>query len=892
MASTPTPPPHFSSVPPRPSNNNQRHHQNQNRSQHRRHNRNRWSSSSSTRYCPSPASSAGAGVPSAAATATAAFSSSLSPWLGGHKTRLAPEFSGRRSNRNPGKMNSGGPRAVPNNQQHSKTAEEVLHSLISAGNDVAAIDNVLLNYRLYVAEDYVYLLKEFANTGDLLLATRTYDFAMSRATDSTFMGKLTSNMIRTLGRLKKIDLALNLFEESRSKGYGNTVYSFSAMISAFGRNDCFSEAVNLFRSMGYFGLEPNLVTYNAVIDAGAKGEVAFEIVVKFLDEMMAAGCLPDRLTYNSLLKTCVSKGRWQVCKDLIAEMEWKGIGRDVYTYNTYVDALCKGGRMDLARRAIDVEMPANNIWPNVVTYSTLMAGYSKTERFEDALNVYDEMKHLLIRLDRVSYNTLVGLYANLGWFEEAVGKYKEMESCGIKNDIVTYNALIEGYGRHNKYVEVKKLFDNMKARGIYPNDLTYSTLIKIYTKGGIYAEAMDVYREFKKEGMETDVVFYSALIDALCKNGLIKSSLRLLDVMIEKGSRPNVVTYNSIIDAFRVGQTPALECGVDTSSQPNEHQIKPSSSRLIEGTIQDQKTSSEDNDEIMKMLEQLAAEKAGLTKKDKRSKQDNFYIVEIFRKMHEMEIKPNVVTFSAILNACRIEEVNENGFPSASNGKACCETFQDASKLLDELRVFDSQVYGVAHGLLMGHGQGIWGQAQNLFDELEHMDSSTASAFYNALTDMLWHFGQKLGAQMVVIEGRNRNVWKGGWSTECLDLHLTSCGAACAMVHSWLLELRTTVFGGQKPPPILSILTGWGKHSKVVGNGALRKAVEGLLNAIGAPFQIAECNLGRFISEGPEVAAWLRQPSTLNVLLLHDYIVYSQPVQRNQTFNVPSLGAL
>lgn len=73
---------------------------------------------------------------------------------------------------------------------------------------------------------------------------------------------------------------------------------------------------------------------------------------------------------------------------------------------------------------------------------------------------------------------------------------------------------------------------------------------------------------------------------------------------------------------------------------------------------------------------------------------------------------------------------------------SCCETFQDASKLLDALRVFDSQVYGVAHGLLMGHRQGIWDQTQTLFDELEHLDSSTASAFYNALTDMLWHFGQ------------------------------------------------------------------------------------------------------------------------------------------------------
>ncbi len=62
--------------------------------------------------------------------------------------------------------------------------------------------------------------------------------------------------------------------------------------------------------------------------------------------------------------------------------------------------------------------------------------------------------------------------------------------------------------------------------------------------------------------------------------------------------------------------------------------------------------------------------------------------------------------------------------------------------LLEELRLFDNQVYGVAHGLLMGHRENVWFQAQSLFDEVRQMDSSTASAFYNALTDMLWHFGQ------------------------------------------------------------------------------------------------------------------------------------------------------
>lgn len=71
-----------------------------------------------------------------------------------------------------------------------------------------------------------------------------------------------------------------------------------------------------------------------------------------------------------------------------------------------------------------------------------------------------------------------------------------------------------------------------------------------------------------------------------------------------------------------------------------------------------------------------------------------------------------------------------------------CSSFDEASLLLEELRLFDNQVYGVAHGLLMGQRESVWTQALSLFNEVKQMDSSTASAFYNALTDMLWHFDQ------------------------------------------------------------------------------------------------------------------------------------------------------
>lgn len=70
-----------------------------------------------------------------------------------------------------------------------------------------------------------------------------------------------------------------------------------------------------------------------------------------------------------------------------------------------------------------------------------------------------------------------------------------------------------------------------------------------------------------------------------------------------------------------------------------------------------------------------------------------------------------------------------------------CNSFEDAALLLEQLRLFDNFVYGVAYGLLMGHRE-VWSQARSLFNQLGRMDSSTSSAFYNALTDVLWHFGQ------------------------------------------------------------------------------------------------------------------------------------------------------
>lgn len=78
--------------------------------------------------------------------------------------------------------------------------------------------------------------------------------------------------------------------------------------------------------------------------------------------------------------------------------------------------------------------------------------------------------------------------------------------------------------------------------------------------------------------------------------------------------------------------------------------------------------------------------------------------------------------------------------------------------LLEELRLFDNKIYGVAHGLLMAHNENTWSQALQLFDEVKRMDSSTASAFYNALTDMLWYLGQVIIDQVILSPSQSARI--------------------------------------------------------------------------------------------------------------------------------------
>jgi len=130
----------------------------------------------------------------------------------------------------------------------------------------------------------------------------------------------------------------------------------------------------------------------------------------------------------------------------------------------------------------------------------------------------------------------------------------------------------------------------------------------------------------------------------------VESAVLLLDEMTKEGIRPNVVTYNTIIDAF--SRSAGADYSIDASI-PGDNSEGAISTAVAVKDVATRSAECGENNKVMEIFGQLAAERSFTSRKFNQNRQELLCILGVFHKMHELEIRPNVVTFSAILNACR-----------------------------------------------------------------------------------------------------------------------------------------------------------------------------------------------------------------------------------------------
>jgi len=359
-----------------------------------------------------------------------------------------------------------------------------------------------------------------------------------------------NTMIKECG--KDYTRALGMLRRMAQEPEGADVFAVNACMNVCANAGKWSEAVELFQSMGRRGVAPTVITYNTAIRALGLGRQV-DKALGLLDDMQSRhGLRPDVITYNSALAACAVSGRVDEALELLAAMARCGVQPDRVSFNSTLAATARVGDWQRARNLLRVGMAAAGVTPDVVSYGTVLSAMARAGQSNPAKELLESMAaESAIRPNARCYNAALLATVPGGEWEAALALLGSMEERALEGG--AGNGIV-GSGKGGNRSNRGNSNDTGAAQ---PDSYSVNAAISACARAGEAERAMGLLRGMQARfGVRPDVVSFTAALSGCARAGLWQHGLALLGEMEAQGVVPNVVTFNAAILCCANGKAP------------------------------------------------------------------------------------------------------------------------------------------------------------------------------------------------------------------------------------------------------------------------------------------------------------------------------------------------
>ncbi|KAL6867331.1 hypothetical protein ACP4OV_015355 [Aristida adscensionis] len=274
-------------------------------------------------------------------------------------------------------------------------------------------------------------------------------------------------LLRTLCQEKSMSDTRNVYHALKYEFQINR-HTFNILLSGWKSAE---DAEAFFAEMLERGVEPDLVTYNSLIDCHCKNR-GVEKAYKLLDEMREKEISPDVITYTSLIGGLGLIGQPDKAKDLLKEMHELGCYPDVAAYNAAIRNFVIAKRLGDAFALMD-EMASKGLMPNATTYNLFFRCYYWAFDSESAWRMYQRMMSEGCFPNTQSCMFIIRLCHRHGKVAQALELWSDMVRKKFGSFTLVSDVLFDLLCDEGKLEEAERCFYQMIEMGLKPSNVAF-----------------------------------------------------------------------------------------------------------------------------------------------------------------------------------------------------------------------------------------------------------------------------------------------------------------------------------------------------------------------------------------------------------------------------------
>lgn len=220
------------------------------------------------------------------------------------------------------------------------------------------------------------------------------------------------------------------------------------------------------------------------------------------------------------LETAVNFYNWLTTKD--------GFEPDSYVYNALMCRFGQAGRLlELETVVKDCEADGK---ATVVTFTTLIAAYSRVGNIEAAVRTLEHMEEIGLKPNMITYTTMIDLFAKQKMYDKAGDYYLQLLQEGHIPNVRTCTVLIKHLVEADKLDGALAIFEQSVKVSVNPNPVTYTILMIGYARAGDLGTVLNLARKFNEYSSKPRPfgASLSPLFKFLLREGRIEDTERIM----------------------------------------------------------------------------------------------------------------------------------------------------------------------------------------------------------------------------------------------------------------------------------------------------------------------------------------------------------------------------